>query len=163
MLLYLKEACDDMDVRPGGGHKHARCQAGVHVLQVQLGGARSAADYTQVEDDGHTHTQYQITADYSGLTYIWENLKRASMLMLRSNTSIVAAGEESLKRSKVKCSRQVLTGDNQQRYKVLCYTTIKGLVRRWNFLSTWLNNTVKYQPTMMQTVLTGADSDSNTR
>lgn len=85
------------------------------------------------------------------------------MLMLRSNTSMVAAGEESLKRSKVKCSRQVLTGDNQQRYKVLCYTTIKGLVRRWNFLSTWLNNTVKYQPTMMQTVLTGADSDSNTR
>lgn len=150
-----------MDVRAGGSHEHARRQAGVHVLQVQLSGARSAADYTQVEDDGHT--RYQITADYSGLTYIWENLKRASMLMLRSNTSMVAAGEESLKWSKVTCSRQVPTDDNQQRYKVLCYTTIKGLVRGWNFVSTWLNNTVKYQPTMMRTVLTGADIDSNTR
>lgn len=56
-----------MDVRPGGGHKHARCQAGVHVLQVQLGGARSAADYTQVEDDGHTHTH--IIPDYCRLQW----------------------------------------------------------------------------------------------
>lgn len=79
-------------------------------------------------------TRYQTTADYSGLTYIWENLKRASMLMLRSNTSMVATGEESLKRSKVRCSRQVPTDDNQQRYKVLCYTTIKGLVRGRNFV-----------------------------
>lgn len=151
-----------MDVRAGSGHEHARRQAGVHVLQVQLGGARSAADYTQVGDDGDTptHTPHQITADYSGLTYIWENLKRASMLMLRSNTSMVAAGEGSLKRSKVTSSGQVPTDDNLQRYKVLCYITIEGLVRGWNFVSTWLNNTVKYQPTIMRTVLTGADVDS---
>lgn len=84
------------------------------------------------------------------------------MLMLRSNMSMVAAGEESLKRSKVTCFCQVPTLDNQQRYKVLCYITIKGLVRGWNFVSTWLNNTVKYQPTTMRTVLTGADIDSNT-
>lgn len=38
----------------------------------------------------------KITADYSRLTYIWENLKRASMLMLRSNTFMVEAGVEIL-------------------------------------------------------------------
>lgn len=43
---YLKEACDDMDVGASCSHKHTNCQAGVHILQVHLGGMRSAKKIT---------------------------------------------------------------------------------------------------------------------
>jgi len=40
----LKEACDDMDVGAGCSHKHTNCQAGVHILQVHLGGMRDLGE-----------------------------------------------------------------------------------------------------------------------
>lgn len=37
-----------MDVGASGSHEHTNCQAGVHILQVHLGGMRSARkDYTE--------------------------------------------------------------------------------------------------------------------
>lgn len=79
-----------MDIGASGGHQHACCEAGVHIFQVQLGGVRSAEEIIRKL---HLRT-HKITPGYSRLTYIWENLKRASKLMLRSNTFMVEAGEE---------------------------------------------------------------------
>lgn len=90
---YLEEASDYMDVRACCSHKHADCQAGVHILQVHLGGMRSAkkekitVNKAWQVDKGY---DWHHTAIYSTLTYIWENLNKASTLMLRSNTFMIA-------------------------------------------------------------------------
>lgn len=47
-----------MDVGAGCSHKHAHCQAGVHILQVQLGGMRSAAQIIDITDYKHKSTDY---------------------------------------------------------------------------------------------------------
>lgn len=64
--------------------EHARRQAGVDLLQVHLGGMRSA---------GGKRTRLRSAAPIGNKsdvqTYIWENLKRASKLMLRSNAFMV--------------------------------------------------------------------------
>lgn len=57
-MNYLKEACDNMDVGASRGHKHTNCQAGVHILQVHLGGMRSAKKDNREQDMRDEHLSY---------------------------------------------------------------------------------------------------------
>lgn len=88
---HLKEAGDHVDVGAGGGHKHAQCQAGVHILQMLLRGLRSATQSAVNRLNANTPQGKRWSA-CTELTYIWEKVNRASMLMLRSNTFMVEAG-----------------------------------------------------------------------
>lgn len=50
--FHLKEASDYVDIGAGSSHEHTDGQAGVHVLQVHLGGMRSATKMTVSRSDG---------------------------------------------------------------------------------------------------------------
>lgn len=63
-------------------------------------------------------TTHEIAADYGRLTHIWENLKRASMLMLRSNTFMVEAGKETL------TSKSLVKSRDHNRYDHLLISNI---------------------------------------
>lgn len=63
-----------MDVRAGGGHQHARCQAGVHILQVQLGGVRSAAEIARKLRDDHARDRCRLRQAHAHLGELEEGV-----------------------------------------------------------------------------------------
>lgn len=107
---HLKEAGDHVDIGAGGGHEHAQCQAGVHILQVLLRGLRSATQ-SAVNRLNAITARGERWGACTELTYIWENVNSASMLMLRSNTFMVEAGGRRFLKSRLnRNTHSVTTG-----------------------------------------------------